>query len=817
MFGRISFWTVGGDGWAYDIGYGGLDHVIASEEHVNILVLDTEMYSNTGGQASKATPAGAMAKFAEGGKATEKKDLCRLAMTYKTVYVASVCLHANPQQALRAFLEADAYPGPSLIVAYAPCISQGFPMAESLQHCQLAVDSGYWPLFRYNPEHAKSGNNPFQLDSKKVKGDLFKLLSQENRFSAVMRRDPQHAQELDDRLKSAVTERNQYLQVLDAEDLSGSFHKLVEGLMDASTAGDSIMILYGSETGNAEEQAKNLLQDVTARGMKAKVSAMDDFDFEELPNQQVLVVVVSTCGLGDFPMNCRTTWMNLQSQELPMTWLSGVKFCVFGLGDSTYAQFCVAAEAFDVRLGELGGKRILQRGVGDDRDEDRYYTGWEQWLPELWTALGAPQLPLTREVPAPCYKVAVSPGKADSPPVADDDIVPPGATRLRLLTNRLLTPECLGIDRDIRHYEFEIKGTSMRYRTGDCLAVWPRNAADKVDAFCDMMGMDAGQQLRVVPLEGARNWCPDELNVRQLFTHVLDVFGKPNKRFFETLLLFATDDKEREALEGIVAGSEAGKALYRDLAHDFGNHADVFKRFSSARPPVEQLINMIPALRPRSYSIASSPSMHPDMIQLCVVQVDWTVESTDEFRIGEATGYMKVRIPGDQLCCAVRQSSIVLPKAPTDPVVMAGMGTGLAPWRAVTQERVWQKRQGIEVGPCLLFYGARFSESEYLYREEFEQYEKEGVLQMHTAFSRDQARKIYVQHRIVEQGASVAELMLRRNGHFYVCGSARRVPEDIYAAMKKVVMSSERCTEVEAEATLANLKMEGRYTVEAWS
>eukprot|EP00438_Fugacium_kawagutii_P001165 Skav206564 [mRNA] locus=scaffold925:69500:70201:+ [translate_table: standard] len=179
MFGRSSFWIVGGDGWAYDIGYGGLDHVIASEEHVNILILDTEMYSNTGGQASKSTPKGAMAKFAEGGKLTQKKDMGQLAMTYKNVYVASICVHVNPQQAVRAMIEADAYPGPSMILAYSPCISQGFPMAESIQHCQMAVDSGYWPLYRYNPEAAAHGNNPFQLDSRKIKGDLFKFLAKD--------------------------------------------------------------------------------------------------------------------------------------------------------------------------------------------------------------------------------------------------------------------------------------------------------------------------------------------------------------------------------------------------------------------------------------------------------------------------------------------------------------------------------------------------------------------------------------------------------------------------------------------------------------
>eukprot|EP00930_Biecheleria_cincta_P027746 TRINITY_DN19429_c0_g2_i1.p1 TRINITY_DN19429_c0_g2~~TRINITY_DN19429_c0_g2_i1.p1 ORF type:complete len:1904 (+),score=358.79 TRINITY_DN19429_c0_g2_i1:352-5712(+) len=817
MFGRSSFWIVGGDGWAYDIGYGGLDHVIASQEHVNILVLDTEMYSNTGGQASKATPQGALAKFAESGKATDKKDLGQLVMTYKNVYVASICVHVNPQQAVRAMIEADAYPGPSLILAYSPCISQGYPLAESIQHCQAAVDTGYWPLYRYNPELLASGNNPFQLDSKKIRGDLFKFLSQENRFAAVMRRDPKHAEELDLKLKQNVIQKNHLLQVLNQEDLQGQFSKLVEGLSEAGGAGDMITVLYGSETGNAEEQAKNLLQDLRARGLRAQGSALDDFPFEDLPNQKVLILVVSTCGLGEFPQNCKQTWLKLNSAELPMTWLGGTKFCTFGLGDSTYSQFCYAAAGFDTRLAELGGRRMLQRGVGDDRDEDRYYTGWDAWLPELWKVLGAPPLPLTREVPPPAYRVDSSPGHVDSPPVNDDDIVPPAATRLTLLTNRLLVPCDTGYDRDIRHYEFSLQGAPLSYRTGESLAIWPRNPVEKVEEFCSMMGLDAGQQLRVVPLEGARNWCPLELNVRQVFTHVLDIFGKPNRKFFDVLMLFATDESERKELQGIAENSSEGQALYRDLVQDFANHSDVLKRFKSARPPLEHLLNMVPSLKPRSYSIASSPSMHPDQIQLCVVMVDWKVESTQELRIGETTGYLSRQQPGAQVMCAVRQSAIVLPKDPTTPIIMAGMGTGLAPWRAVTQERVYQARQGQAVGPCLLFFGARYSKFEFLYREEFEKYEQEGVLKMFTAFSRDQARKIYVQHRIMEAGSQVADLMLRHNGHFYVCGSARRVPEDIYCAMKEVMMASERCDEEEAEAMLSNLKMEGRYTVEAWS
>jgi pyruvate-ferredoxin/flavodoxin oxidoreductase len=165
---RKSLWIVGGDGWAYDIGYAGLDHVLASGENVNIMIMDTEVYSNTGGQSSKATPFGAIAKFASGGKGKPKKDLGLIAMTYQNIYVAQVAMGANDNQCLKAFLEAEQYDGPSLIIAYSPCIEHGYDLSKSVGQTKSAVESGYWPLFRYDPRLAKQGKNPFQLDSKKT-------------------------------------------------------------------------------------------------------------------------------------------------------------------------------------------------------------------------------------------------------------------------------------------------------------------------------------------------------------------------------------------------------------------------------------------------------------------------------------------------------------------------------------------------------------------------------------------------------------------------------------------------------------------------
>ena len=204
---RKSVWIIGGDGWAYDIGYGGLDHVLASGRNVNVLVLDTEVYSNTGGQASKATPRGAVAKFAARGKATRKKDLGMLAMAYGNVYVARVAMGANDQQTLKAFLEAEAYDGPSLIIAYSHCIAHGIEMSKGLEQQKLAVQSGHWPLYRYNPDLLDEGKNPFVLDSKEPSLPLERYVYNETRYRMLLQSNAERAESLLEQAKEDVKER----------------------------------------------------------------------------------------------------------------------------------------------------------------------------------------------------------------------------------------------------------------------------------------------------------------------------------------------------------------------------------------------------------------------------------------------------------------------------------------------------------------------------------------------------------------------------------------------------------------------------------
>jgi pyruvate-ferredoxin/flavodoxin oxidoreductase len=215
-----SVWALGGDGWAYDIGYGGLDHVLASGRNINILVLDTQVYSNTGGQCSKATPRGAVAKFAAAGKPVPKKDLGMIAMSYGTIYVAQISMGASDVQAVRAFIEAESYNGPSLIIAYSHCIAQGFNLRMGFEQQKAAVASGAWPLYRFDPRLADQGKNPLQLDSKAPSMSFQDYAYNETRFKMLAQFKPDAAKVLVEQAQKDIKARWRILEQMAKMDYS---------------------------------------------------------------------------------------------------------------------------------------------------------------------------------------------------------------------------------------------------------------------------------------------------------------------------------------------------------------------------------------------------------------------------------------------------------------------------------------------------------------------------------------------------------------------------------------------------------------------
>eukprot|EP00899_Mesostigma_viride_P024661 jgi/Mesvir1/537/Mv11395-RA.1 len=818
---KLSHWILGGDGWAYDIGFGGLDHILASGEDVNIFVMDTEVYSNTGGQSSKATPMGAVAKFSSAGKRRSKKDLGLMAMQYGNVYVASICIGANYSQVVRAFVEAEAYPGTSLIIGFAQCAEHNPDkgLKNMVEDGKLMVDSGYWTLYRFNPVLEEHGINPFTLDSRRIKVELKEFLEKQGRFKTLKRLKPEVAQQLQNDLLKFTTKRHALLKMKAADPAE---------LTKSSKAGDAgVLVLYGSETGNAEELAKRFGKDMKARGMSVRVMELDEYELEELANEPLVIIFCSTAGQGELPQNATFFHKEMSKSTKPANWLENVSYSVFGLGDSNYLYFNKAAEMIGAQFARFGAKCVQDMGYGDDQAEDKYETAYEVWIEELMPAIKAPPPPKAAGPPEPSLFVSVLPAEEGindkkSPNAPSGGFVEGmDVTLLPVTQNKRIThPD---YDRHIMHLVFDLTGTGFSYNIGDALAIHAHNDEGKVREFLQFYELNPDEVVTVASLPTARGEkaskprYPPHMSVLQLFTQVLDLFGRPTKRFYESLLLHAKGDDVAK-LEKLL--SPAGALEYRNLRAETLTFADLLRMFPNSHPDIPHLLDMIPRIKPRYYSIASSPRVDPNKLDLCVVLVDWKTPG-GKYRTGLTTTYLKgqdVAKGPVTIACSLKAAVVGMPETNDKPLIMAGLGTGLAPFRSMIQDRAILARQGQQVGPMVLYFGCRFRAQDYLFGDELEAYHKEGVLtHLRVAFSRDQAKKVYIQNKIEEDPELLYDMLIKKEGFFYLCGPSRGVPEDIRKAVNKSLQHCEGISEEEAEAKVNQLQLHHRYNVEAWS
>eukprot|EP01012_Entosiphon_sulcatum_P043939 TRINITY_DN583_c0_g2_i1.p1 TRINITY_DN583_c0_g2~~TRINITY_DN583_c0_g2_i1.p1 ORF type:complete len:1924 (-),score=325.54 TRINITY_DN583_c0_g2_i1:205-5187(-) len=828
----ISTWVVGGDGWAYDIGFGGLDHVAARGEKVNILVLDTEMYSNTGGQVSKSTPKAAVVKYAQGGKAEMKKDLGLMMMTYGNVYVASVALGADMNQCIQAFKEAESYPGTSIILAHSPCIDWGIDMRYMMESQKHAVDSGYWKLYRFDPRLRAKGLVPLQLDSARVKLNVKEYLERQNRFKQLVRKDREKSEQYFGMLQTAVLEQHERLQrqAMDNGEMLDHLRRIlgeagVGGLATsgAGLAGGRVQILYASETGTAQEVAKGFVREFSRRGMKAKAQAMDDFDLARLPECTTVCVVAATCGQGEVPENARQFWKRLSDPALPKEWLKQVQFAVFALGDSAYIHYNKVGKDLDARLAELGAKRIMLIGLGNDKDPEKWETAWNEWTPNLWQELKAPEPP-EGKIPPPSYTVRHHPSPSSLRPDVDI-IIPQGAKLLPLVKSVRMSPE--NHDRDIRHYEFDLKSSGIAYGLGDSLGVYPWNNDNDVAAFMDWYGVKPTDMVEFddPTHTGTGQRFPSMMAAQQLFTQALDIFGRPGRRFYENLAHFARNEKEKSELKHFL--SREGKADFQKFLKETPHYADLLQRWPSARIPLEYLVEFVPLIRPRLYSIASAPEMDGDRLQLCVVNEDWVTPSGRQ-RYGLTTRYLrtlenpKKGVPHN-VAVRVNGASFTTPQSHKQPIILVALGTGIAPCRALIRDRIFAKSNGQEIGPMALFFGVRFRASEYSYgNEEWEPLHDNGkgpLTVLAPAFSRDQKHKIYVQHRIAEHKQMVYDWMVKQNGYYLLCGPSgppcQASKEAVIQAIAEVG-AKEGWTVEKARQFITDAQLAGRFNEEVW-
>ncbi|KAL8913840.1 MAG: hypothetical protein Q9171_001444 [Xanthocarpia ochracea] len=378
LFFKESQWLIGSDAWAYDLGNSGVHHVLASGANVNMLVIDSQPWSER----------------AVADAARRKKDIGLYAMNFGNAYVASVAVYSSYTQVLEAMIEADRFNGPSVVLAYLPYNKEDDSPLTVLQETKKAVDLGYWPLYRWNPDNEENGEANFSLDSERIKQELEEFLRRDNHLTQLMNRHPTFAANLSESYGTEV----RALQKRKAKD---AYDSMLESLYGAP-----MTILFASDNGNAESMAKRLGNRGKARGLKTMVMAMDDYPLEDLPTEENVILITSTAGQGEFPQNGRTFWDAIKdTAELD---LSQTRYAVFALGDSHYwprkedkHYYNKPGKDLDARIAFLGGQKLADVGLGDDQDPDSYQTGYAEWEPKLWQALGVDKVEGLPEEPPP--------------------------------------------------------------------------------------------------------------------------------------------------------------------------------------------------------------------------------------------------------------------------------------------------------------------------------------------------------------------------------------------------------------------------------
>ncbi|KAG0598147.1 hypothetical protein M758_12G050000 [Ceratodon purpureus] len=649
-----------------------------------------------------------------------------------------------------------------------------------------------------------------------------------------------------------------------------------------------MLVLYATQTGNAQDVAERVGREAARHHFKPVVESMHLYDANELPQESVVVFVVSTTGQGEPPQSMRAFWRSLLRRSLGHRWLESTLFAVFGLGDSGYQKYNVTGKKLDRRLLDLGGQAVVPRGLGDDQHPSGFEAGLDPWLAELWVALRQHvPLPAGLEdrrpdetgiiiLDPPKYRVTYYDSRAPEsnlaamPERSKTDIVerwiehgraramvdsagnPFGNARehnsnstgygppsmpvfAKLLTNSRITSE--DHDQDVRHIELELGSSGTRYVPGDILTLLPCQNQASIDKFVSRCGLDGDT---LVTVEAANSdvctltqavdveFMSEKtvVSLRTIVEALMDIdSASPRRYFFEVMSHFAEAEHEKERLQ-YFSTPEGRDDLYRYNQRERRTVLEVLEDFPSVQLPFEWLLQTVPRLQQRSFSISSSPLAHPNEAHLTVAVVEWTTPFKRKRRglcsswlasLDPKQGKGKVFLP-----VWFTKGAISLP-SPSVPLILVGPGTGCAPFRSFIQERIALLNKGEAVAPVLFFFGCRYKSKDLLYGADWSAWSQgQNVLSVEVggdffvAFSRDQLEKIYVQHKITEQGKKVLQMM-QSGAAIYVAGSADKMPADVLSAFESVIAKETGWPQDSVSKYLRDLERKGRYVVEAWS
>ncbi|KAI9004843.1 hypothetical protein CLU79DRAFT_782318 [Phycomyces nitens] len=642
--------------------------------------------------------------------------------------------------------------------------------------------------------------------------------------------------------------------------------------------GRQVIIFYGSQTGTAEDYAARLAKESSQKYnvscMTADLELYDMTYLDTLPKECLAIFVLATYGEGEPTDNAVEFWdmineesveFSEQTGEAP---LSNVRYIVFGLGNKTYEHYNSVGRIVDKRLGELGATRVCERGEGDDDSSlEDDFLGWQETLwPAFCEAMGVDENSASAGPRQAAYKV-------EELETFENDLVYMGeiserpkdpSTALydakRPFAAPVTSRELFFVkDRHCLHMEIDLGESNLSYQTGDHVAIWPTNNEVQVEGLARILGLqeklDRVVMVSSVDAAASKQFpFPVPTTYRTIFRHYIDICAIPSRQTLASLVEFAPNDPAKALLQSLATDKEAYKAQVSEAVCSLGEvlelvaaagGVDIVAAFKEV--PFDLVVESISRLQPRYYSISSSSKESPRAISVTAVMLDYKPQkSSDRIVYGVATNYLwsihaavhdlekpqgypdyvvagprgsymnddksVVKVP-----VHVRRSQFKLPRNTTVPVIMVGPGTGVAPFRAFVRERAAQKLEKKAVGPTVLFFGCRHSQQDYLYADEwpglFETLGEDS--RIITAFSREHAEKVYVQHRLEQEGEEMWGLM-ERGAYVYVCGDAKSMAKDVQHTFTVIAQQYGNMAEEKAIEFIKSLRSTGRYQEDVW-
>nr|CCA13989.1 NADPHcytochrome P450 reductase putative [Albugo laibachii Nc14] len=641
-----------------------------------------------------------------------------------------------------------------------------------------------------------------------------------------------------------------------------------------SSPGRRVVVLFGSQTGTAEAFAATLHQEGSSKEIPILNYDLEEYDAKVCLAQEIFVIlVVATYGEGN-PTDNAVEFAEFikQLQKVDHKPLKNVSYTVFGLGNRQYEHYNAMGRSIDKQMELAGARRLYRYGEGDD--DQNIENDFEEWKKKLWsTLLGNPQVckelglsghdtmedANAKSAIVSCdYSITKcsQPSKIDQEKLSETHTnASPYAikasnkyffqsTSAKVIQKQELCASTA--NRSILHLEIDLKGTELAYQTADNLAILPENAWANVERLANRLKYDLDEWVIVKPnTRNGGSTCqdipfPSPCQVATILTRYLDISNAPRKRALKKLAEFAQSQVENEKL--VELASRNGKELYQKwILEEHRSFVDVLEAFPSIHIPLEALLDIVPFINPRFYTISSSRLAHPDRIHV-TLSVLQTPQTDGRIFDGVCSSYLsqltipesrhddkkkRQSRPGEQgskqprqwphIRVFVRESKFRLPENSTTPIILIGPGTGIAPMRAFLHERLKQQELGYPIGHTELYFGCRNEREDFIYRTELESFRAKGILgEMHVAFSRQSTEKVYVQHLLAEQGAKVWTLLHDKGAYVYICGGIQ-MGQDVHKTLIEIIGRYGHKTPAEAKLMLSNWQTCNRLVQELWA